>query len=148
MKFKLIFFIALVTILSSCVPKIRYATYSNCIDYEQYTKQGFFLTESNSVSFDYVPIGSVYSAAFSGYVPKEGKSTVISDDLYPTQVKKNINYKDWKSADVDEVIALAVQEAKQKGGNGIINLKIETVTKGSGNESQSGIAITGMVIKR
>lgn len=43
--------------LSSCVTsKLQYTELVSTLDYTEYTKSGFFITESNSVSFDYAPL--------------------------------------------------------------------------------------------
>ena len=53
------------------------------IDYSMLTKEGYFVTESNSVSFDYEAIGSIYAVEVGGWVSKDGRPELkILDPLY------------------------------------------------------------------
>lgn len=108
--------------LSSCGR--NYYIQNESIDYSQYVKQDFFITEASSVSFSYEPVASVYTFVYTG---KE-KSKL-----------KRATYKDG--------IEAICKEAKQKGANGIINLKYDAIY-----DKKSGIVdyvyIKGMAIKR
>ena len=50
--------------MSSCVTPIKFQQNAGFIDYSMFP--GMFLTESNSVNFDYQPIGSLYAEETSG----------------------------------------------------------------------------------
>lgn len=58
MKFLKLLTLSVLCISSvSCTPKFSSKVYYT--DYQRYSDAGFFITESNTVSFDYVPVGSV-----------------------------------------------------------------------------------------
>ncbi len=146
---KRILFFTAVVMLASCS---TYTPMVNFIDYSGYTDQGMFLTESNSVSFDYQPVGSINVLLYSGFAKtnqqpastETKKEKVLSDGVYysgnSAQSKGN-----YQTATIQEALRIAVQEAKSKGANGIINLSFEYVpyTKGS----PSGWYVSGMAIK-
>lgn len=56
-KYLLLFLLA--PIFVSCYMPIKSYKNTIVIDYAYYMQNGFFITESNSVSFEYKPIGSV-----------------------------------------------------------------------------------------
>lgn len=121
--------------------KVYYTDYSNL------SKQGFFVTESNSVSFDYEPIGSMVLQQESGQtkvkVEKEKKKVTGYDDIYgeerpQKQPKTKSNYK-WATA--QGAMADFAAEAKQRGANGVIGLKI---TYGP----EYSVIVSGMIIKK
>lgn len=61
-------FLLLLTIIvsmSSCFP-LEQMTVTEIKDYSSLTDKGIFVTEANSVNFDYTPIGSVVSTTLSG----------------------------------------------------------------------------------
>lgn len=96
---KRILLILIATISLSSCGMMKYAEYSTTLNYNRF--KNFFITESNSVSFDYEPIGSVSSMVVSGYV----KSKRIE-------------------ASADDALEVLYEEARQSNANGIINLKI------------------------
>lgn len=112
-----------VVLLTSCYPH-KFATYSILLDYTPYTTDGFFLTESNSVNFEYFPMGSINSVALSGYM-------------------KNNKYRYAKPED-------ALQELVKKGtlihANGVMNIKVRPIFDKKG-EYIIGYDISGMAIK-
>jgi len=146
---KRILFFTAVVMLASCS---TYTPMVNFIDYSGYIDQGMFLTESNSVSFDYQPVGSINVLLYSGFAktnqqpaPTETKKEkVLSDGVYysgnSAQSKGN-----YQTATIQEALRIAVQEAKSKGANGIINLSFEYVPYIKG--SPSGWYVSGMAIK-
>lgn len=69
MKAKATFFLSVVLtifLLASCAPKISYTKSVGFVDYSVYQNKGIFLTESNSVNFEYDAIGSVTAVIYSG----------------------------------------------------------------------------------
>lgn len=140
--------IAIVTaLLTSCAPNIQYVASSSYINYQTYAEQGVYITESNSVSFDYTPLGSVSAVVFPGYVKSTRLSQYKYEDLngnpQPTET-----YNKWQSADVTDAIALAVEKAKQQGGNGIINFRVQPTSESNGKTVRHGFLVTGMVISK
>ena len=121
--------------MSSCVTSTEFQQLAGFIDYSMFP--GMFLTESNSVSFDYQPIGSLYAEETSGdirTVRKEIKNNEIYSGGYEIADGK------YRLANPQSALAFATDKAKQMGGNGIINLHIKKI--------DGGYCVTGMVIKR
>lgn len=119
-----------VLILSSCaITGPYYREYANSIDYSKYSEKGFFLTESNSVSFNYTPIATVYCVIENGYVRVvDGKEYQLQGETYGS---KNL---EWKKGYADTTLDKLYQEAKKLGADGIINLQFS-------NNRASGMAI-------
>lgn len=120
------------------------------IDYKRYSDRGFFLTESNSVSFDYTPIASVLT------VVKGEKQTVAKKNNTGKEVKHSARdrreslFGDYTSKktvkySVYDALDELVSRSGKMGADGIINLKIiYTYDKDLGG----GYDISGMAIKR
>lgn len=149
MKLPKIITIALASVLfTACAPKIYYTTQTSIIDYQAYANEGFFLTESNAVSFDYTPIGSVFTIVESGIAnEKQVPSRFKTYDFEGKPMMETV--REWKSASPDDAIQAAIADAKAKGANGIINLKISSTSYVAKNGKQAvTITLTGMAIKR
>ncbi|MEJ2884370.1 hypothetical protein [Pedobacter sp. GR22-6] len=137
-----------IALLYSCSPpvvKTRYIKDVYIFDYSKYSDKGFFFSESNSVNFNYVPIGSVNAYNESGYeiisAIKEHKN---NDDVLMTAESFHTSTRGYGSklilADRSELLDEVYKEAVNKGANGVINLKFVFTTK--------SISISGMAIKR
>jgi PBP1b-binding outer membrane lipoprotein LpoB len=113
--------VLLLFLLSSCASK--YATYSVVLDYRPYTTDGFLLTESNSVNFEYFPLGSVESFALSGSTSNG-----------------------YKIAKTEDALNVFVEKYKFLRANGAINLKTTAIFNKKG-EFIIGYRISGMAIK-
>jgi len=98
---KLLFFAAIVLLFYSCSPEIYYAVNSYTIDYSKYTEKNFFITESNSVNFEYKPVGSIVVESVSGYYNSE-----------------------FISANIDDAFIKLYQVAQKNKANGVINVKM------------------------
>ena len=155
---KKLFVIALTLMLTACVSsRYPFIQTSGYFDYSYLFEKGFFVTESNSVSFNYTPVGSVYASESSGYLkkekaPKRMTSKAINkkqDQLYPEN-DPFPKYGDYREATVKSVLDEIYKQAIALGANGVINLKISfsdpVVTKTE--IKGSGITITGMAIKK
>src|SRR5690606_19343858 len=60
------------------------------VDYKFYTERGFFITESNSVSFEYTPVSSIVVKSVPGFLPGNYKPKVdpkINNDMYSSRGK-------------------------------------------------------------
>lgn len=112
--------------------------YSSHIDYSYLTDRGIFITESNSVSFEYKTLGSLFIECTGGWVKNDKKNKVDMEDIYMRTEGKYIYVK----PSLEDAFNLAVEELDKMQGNGIVNFKIST-----GGNTDS-IIITGMVIKR
>lgn len=144
---------ALLVFMSSCSLLRQPAVLtSGTLDYSEYQKQGFFLSESNSVSFPYEPIASVSALQLSGYKIKQSGTKEFRDDTFQTSYSKDYvsTSNEFEAASKSKVLEELVRSSKVKGANGLINLKIEpviTVTK-EGYTKVSGYSGTGMAIKK
>lgn len=141
--------------LTSCVtiPKWPYVEESSILDYSQYAKKNFFITETKSVNFQYVPIGSVSAKIESGYEILNTQTYQVSgDDIYTSQpqTKVKIKYGKYIKATPAAAIEKLYSEAVNNGANGIIGLDIKPITNYSqkyGNVT-TGYFVTGMAIKK
>lgn len=144
---KIILLTLFVIILSSC--RTPFYLGSSALDYSKYSNQGFFISESNSVSFDYKPIASVVAEFQTGYEPliRNGKAVVWENEWgmkVPKTTKKLI------PATREGVTEELYKKAVQIGANGIINFEISTIrvyTKETGYIT-TGYVATGMAIKK
>ena len=139
--------------LLSCIPTIPGYKYTSMIDYSKYVNQGFFITESNSVSFEYDPIASMYTKVVGG----ESIEVIVEEKPVDSNAKysardrrgdseKVTTKKGYRAYTVYDALDDLVEKCKKSGANGIINLNISYTYNGSGN--QNGYAISGMAIKR
>lgn len=146
---KIFIFVILLT-LTSC--GMRYVICTNSIDYSAYTKDNFFITESNSVSFNYDPVGSISVDIFSGLIDNPKKPTYTikvgaynSAEIYNPEWGKTPP-KIMKYASYEDALFYLSNRAKKMGANGIINLKFRTII-GQYGQIES-ICATGMAIRR
>lgn len=143
---KILFFTFIVSILSSCatIPDSRnpYSRYHGVVDYSKYTAQGFFITESNSVSFNYQPIGSVTAVVQSGWevLERTTKTSSSNDDVYGSSTKTKVKYGEFIRAELDDAIEELYFASKDLGADGIINFSISS--------SFGEYVVSGMAIKR
>ncbi len=115
---KIALFLLLILIFSSCVTqKATYRITSQVIDYSHYYLQGFFITESPSVSFNYTPIGSIGVVASSGYEIIEMVNKTTGSVVREYGAIKNVTIYDA----LDEL----QKKCKEIGANGVVNLRIE-----------------------
>lgn len=149
MSKKLLFTLATIFALvaTSCsTQKFGYAT--TYLDYSAYTQQGFFLTELESVPFDYDALGSITVTEFSGkdaaYV--DPNNSKVADELYE-KVERSKVANDWRFASAQTAIGVIVDKARKAGGNGLVALKTTTIVDPKTNNVKS-VTVSGMVIKR
>ena len=152
-EFILLSIVVFITIVGCTVTKRAYIQESEMIDYSKYAEKGFFITESNSVSFEYAAIGSISAKVESGYeIIGANKKKAVEDDIYPKQSNINvkIKYGDYISATPEAAIEELYNKAIENGANGVINLRIDPITtyiQQYGNII-TGYFCTGMAIKR
>lgn len=131
----------------SCAPKFSSKVYYT--DYQRYLDAGFFVTESNTVPFDYSPVGSVVVRQKAGVmsdteilnqkVPeKQGY-----DEIYG-ELEKKRHSNSWKFPSDYTALDAVFNVAKEQNADGIINLKI-TMPEINNNNL---IELSGMLIKR
>ena len=135
MKKLLLICMLAIAALTSCVTPVKFQQNAGFIDYAAFP--GMFLSESNSVSFDYQPIGSLYAEEMSGEFQvvkkKIGNNEIYGDEFAVVDGK-------YRQASPQSALAFAAAKAKEMGGDGVINLHIEKI--------DGGYAVTGMVIRR
>ena len=136
----------LLATLNACRPPFRHATYY--IDYQQAGDGLVFITEANSVSFDYEPMGSVLVEEISGSVkitiPKTKKDRNVEDGIYGEDVATK-TVTSYAEATAQSALNYAATVAIRLGGDGIINLKLSTYR---GPHNDKIVVVSGMVIKR
>lgn len=153
MKKTVLFLLALLPLMFSCSVKTPYRQGYSIIDYSIYTNKGFFITESNSVSFGYEAMGSVYAVVESGYEVIGSKQVrEIGDDIYSSKpkLKTKLKYGDYIEATPEQALDLIYKKALDIDANGIINLNIKQLTQyieGYGYIIR-GYIVEGMAIKR
>ena len=149
---KQLFTILSILFLASCsAPKIIHSTFVGYVDYSEYAEKGFFITESNSVSFEYVAIGSVYAEMNSGHKVlgyKEEIVTSFGDNYKVTETTIG----DWIDVTVNDAIEALYGKVIGEGGDGIIGLKTGSIPaeydKSGKIISPRKIWASGMAIKR
>lgn len=141
-----------VVVLSGCSSlKNPFILESVVIDYSKYSEKGFFISESNSVSFEYIAIGSVLSRSESGFevVDIAEKDSKGSDGIYRAEKVPNIKYGKYREAYLVEVLDGLYERCISLGADGLIGLKTETIyTVINGKSYVTGFAASGMAIKR
>jgi len=125
--------------LFSCSP--AYYLASGGVDFTNLTKDGFFITESNSVSFSYKPIGSIYSECSSGNLQKRYKKE------QPDEYSRKTGFSDtfWRTANYPDALYQLKKEAVKRGADGIINLTYSK--KFDKNGAAVSLSMFGMAIK-
>jgi hypothetical protein len=132
-------------IIASCVSvKYPYINESRVVDYSEYTSKGFYITEFNTVRFEYEAIGRIMVNIKSGYevlnIEAEKK-----EDAYYIANKTKIKYGKFIYATPDDAVRELYNIAVESGANGIIDLSINTITI---NGNIVGYSATGMSIKK
>ncbi len=139
MKFLKLLTLSVLCISSvSCTPKFSSKVYYT--DYQRYSDAGFFITESNTVSFDYVPVGSVVVRQTAGVMSDTERGY---DELYG-ELEKKRHSNSWKLPSDYTALDAVYKVAKEQNADGIINLKI---TMPEVNNADI-IELSGMLIKR
>lgn len=138
--------------LCSCLSTFKNTVYFT--DYRPVAQNGFFVTEANTVPFDYDPIGSMTLKQYNGVeIEKENKvkkEVTGYDDVYMDKLpektakpeKKKSNY---KYATAESALEAFAEVAKNKGANGVIGLRIQFILY---KDSKQGIEVSGMLIHR
>lgn len=116
---KIIFLLLVSLSLASCYTlDIPQSTTTNIIDYSEFAEQGIFVTESNSVNFDYKPLGSVVSFT-------RGSTRLFLNSL-----------------DQNKAFTEIASKVKEIGGNGLINFNV----RASSTYEVLTMTVSGMAI--
>lgn len=127
--------------LSSCTPK--FSQYVGMVDFRPYMEEGFFVTRSNSVSFEYEPIGYVEAIVESGNdksIKVENKYKKEFEQTYYTSAK-------WRNATSEDAMKVIVEKSKQVGADALIDIEFKVITNSSSGNIERVYA-SGMAIKR
>jgi len=142
---KLIYASLIGVVLSSCtIVRVPSVQVSSALDYQ---KSGIFLTESNSVSFNYEPVASLSALQISGYATSDKVNKTFTEDVYGTSFtgpQRTTNK--FIQASREDVLNELCKKAIEKGANGIINLSIKYIPRTT--DTYSGYEATGMAIKK
>lgn len=147
---KVLFLILAIGLFTACVTPKMPAPYgfSSFLDYSLLTDKGIYVTESNSVSFDYKTLGSVSVTEVGGWVKKgkEPKNTRKSnksgdDDMYVGIDKSQYTGKNlYVTPSIDVAMERMANTLKEIGANGVINLKVQL--------DSHRIIISGMAMRK
>lgn len=151
-------------LLSGCVtikplPPDAFYTYT---DYSILKNKGIFVTVSESVSFDHEPLGYISAVGFRGYVNKDIWLKKRGSNDFVVAVKggfgDNANATSYQyiSPDVNGILEGIGDVVLEKGGNGIVGLKIDFDFKPSDSRNLLtskatdvyAVWISGMIIKK
>ena len=143
---KKLFLLMAITILFLSCASPAYFIRSKSIDFSQYTAKGFFFTESNSVSFEYMPLGSISVFGRNGYELSSLKDEVQDPD--GALLLNNYTNKKWKTININDLIAHLYEEAIAMGADGVINLQQIYLPANEKQNVLEGWLVTGMAIKR
>lgn len=137
---KFIPIIVLALSMSSCLPNFYQSIKS--VSFQDASQNGaIFLSESNSVNFDYTSIASIMVEESSGKV--KNKSTEKNKgEIYGNEGAGKFFFgrQDWRNSSCQSALNFAVDKCVQMGGDGIINIEIIS--------NPTKVFVTGMVIKR
>lgn len=147
---KVILLIFAIGLFTSCVTPQLSEPYgfSSFLDYSPLTEKGIYVTESNSVSFDYKTIGSISVTEVHGWVKKgkekkKSKKTVYGrdDDMYVRQERnQNAGKNVYVAPSLEVAMDRMANTLNEVGANGIINLKVRS--------EADRIIISGMAIHK
>ena len=134
---RIVIYITAIIILSGCsvqqeVKEVQRSIIVHFIDFQKYEAEGFFISSTPYIG-NYKNIGELTI----GITPAKGNYKV------PTEQNPNwymIVYKE-ENIDYNEVLAIAVKEAKAKGADALVNLKITKEISGSDQYTISGLCI-------
>lgn len=118
---KILSFGMLIALLSSCI-SLEQVTVTDVVDYSAFTKKGIFVTESNSVNFDYEPVGSIIS------VSRGPALTLV-----------------FFHVDKEKAFAEIAEKLRELNADGLINLKMRTEHS---DKDFYYMTVTGMAIRR
>jgi len=109
---KIMLFAVISVLFSSCVVVSKYRLTAYVFDYSKYNEKNFFITESNSVNFNYKPIGSISVTTVSGSIERD-----------PEKVYLYYDPSTYKEAKLEDAFKKLYEVAIEKGANGVINVQ-------------------------
>lgn len=148
---KLLIIVSLFLFSSCTIIEIMAIKETSFIDFTEF--QDFYLSQSNSASFPFSPLGIVTAICVSGKEvvsnQKEIKKKVTDDAYYSKNTTDSRNSKlIYVKATSQDALRLIYGRAKELGANGIINIKIDYLPADINTGLHNGYMITGMAIKK
>ena len=127
------------------------ATYE--IDFQKYSENGFFITASNTVPFDYIPLGIVETTVRAGENRNEQENLsgrLSYEDFYGIKHKVAEAEYPIKSYSVYDAIDILEKAVRSKGGDGIMMFTSKIIPpKTSDNKIYlHECTVSGMAFKR
>lgn len=121
--------------MTSCqIRRSMFYASSSHVDYRPYSEKGFFITEANSVSFEYTPISSVLAITRSVY---------STNELIAKSIDKKDRDNSFVEASAQDALEELYKKAKDLGANGIVNLKITSFTETGTSDVGHNINLVG-----
>lgn len=136
-----IIFIALSAVACSTMKPTQRTSLSIFSDYREYAQQGFLISPS-PYTYDFESVGEI------SIVVRPAKE-VKTVPVYPGSIN-NTQKLVYEELSYDELVKMAVTEAKSKGADALVNFSItkEYVRNAQGYEIEMYYNITGFCIKR
>lgn len=138
MKKIIVMFVAIMALVGCAAPQVIQQSEERVVvhfmDFEKYEKEGFFIS-STPYMMEYRNIGEITIVI----TPQTGNFKVPSElnpNWYTIETK-------FETIDYGEVLDIAVNEAKAKGADALVNLRIE-----HSYTDRERYKITGLCIKR
>lgn len=137
---KVLLSLMFLAVMSSC-STVKYKTYSSMVDFRPYMEKGFFITQSNSVSFDYEPIGCIQAVAVSGQDKNKSVDKQKKDygDGLLTQGR-------FHEVSINDAIEELYNQCLKNNANGVLDLKMDIIVNQAGIVEKA--IVTGMAIKK
>ena len=153
---KVLFLLFCISFFSSCSVSLPTPKSTiNVVDYSILTEKGIFVTESNSVNFEYEAIGSVIAEETDGWVKQSQLKNkekqfrkIYQDEYYEDYQHISFGKRVFVPADLNNVLQNLGEQLINMGANAIINLKIDYVKTPYNKTSLNTIIVTGMAIKK
>ena len=134
--------------LSSCLSHSPLSHVTYYTDYQEASQGKLFISEANSVNFEYEPLGSILVEEIPGSVkitvPTTEKERQRDNDGLYGAVPATKTITSYSQATAQTALNYAASQAITMGGDGLINLKLTSYIK----DEKRIVQVTGMVIKR
>lgn len=146
---KYLVLILLSVLFTGCSVKRPFMNMVYFTDYRPFLEKGFFISESDAVSFDYDAIGHTEIILTSGYEPTFGLSPNEKPKVGLLEKKVKGNY---IHVTLEGAMNNFYEKAAAKGANGALKLHIEPITIESIKDGMPalehiGYKMSGMLIK-
>lgn len=149
---KVILLVCSLFALASCSVKVPYLKQTYFTDYRAFTQNGFFITESDAVSFDYDAVGHMEVLLRSGHEMVESGKVDKNGAVVPKVGLLEKKSGGYKIATLQDAINEFREKAIQEGADGALSLQIKSIVLEGSNAITDpdvivGYRISGMLIK-